>query len=228
MPRMLLRVLCAVMLSALLAANIAPALSEGVEAYAYTYSLKIYEKPSKKSEVIDITPFAGSVTKLAEKKGWAQVRLSGGAIGYCNAKQLTGDDPNIYNTTVYSQQNRAPIYQRPSVDAPLIGHLDRNEKAKMVAMTPMGDWLRILKGDHYGYIQRPRVDYNKFSEGQAAWISAGSADIYYDPAIDATFGSAKQGQTVLLVSVDGGWAKIRSGSGLVGYCKASAVTTNRP
>lgn len=223
---MKLRALCAALLLALMCTSI-PVLAEGAAVYAYTYTLKVYTQPSKKSDLLALVPFARPLTKLAEKKGWAQVLTSDGQTGYCSASQLTEADPNTLDATVYAQQDRAPVYERPSVDAPMIGHLDRNDRAKLVAMTPMGDWLRIQYGSHDGYIQRPRVDYHKYSAGKAAYVNADDVPVYYDPAIDAAFGTLPKGQKVAVVAVEDGWAKIRSGSGLIGYCKADVLASGK-
>lgn len=229
MPDRLSRVMCVLMAIAALAMVLsAVVLAEGSQVYAYTYTLKVYEKPSKKSEVVALVPFARPLQIIGERKGWAQVITDDNRTGYCSAKQLTEQNPNTRDVTVYAQQNRAPVYRCPSVDAPMIGHLDRNDRARMLAMTPGGDWLRIQAGSMDGYIQRPRVDYKKYSGGKAHWVGADSVAVLYDPALDTTFGTMQRGQQVAVVSVDGSWAKIRSGSGLIGYCRADALTSKKP
>lgn len=227
MPSRLFRGLCVLVAVILIGAMCASALSEGVQVFVYAYTLKVYEKPSKKSELLAVVPFARPLRWLAEKKGWAQVVTPDDQTGYCNAKQLTQSDPNTYDVPVYAQQNRAPVYQWPSVDAPMTGHLNRNDRVKMVAMTPKGDWLRIQSGSLDGYIQKPRVDEKKFASGKKSWTTEETA-VYYDPDIDSIIGTMKAGQQVGVVSVDGGWAKIRSGSGLIGYCRADALTSKKP
>ena len=220
------RMLCLLLILAALPLPMALA-DEGAQVYVYAYILKVYEKPSTKSEVIVCVSFACFFTKLAEKKDWAKVITPDNQTGYCSAKQLTESDPNTLDAVIYAQQDRAPVYQMPDVDAPMIGHLNRNDRAKMIAMTPTGDWLRIQYGEHDGYIQRPRVDYKRFSTGKAAWIVAEACSVYYDPAVDAAICSLNRGQKILLVIKVHGWAKIRSESGLVGYVRSEAVTTKR-
>lgn len=204
------------------------ALAEGTRVYAYAYTVKVYEDPSKKSDVIELVPFARELTLLEEKKGWAQVVTSDDKTGYCSARQLTEKNPNTYDTTVYSQQDKAPVYERPSVDAPMIGHLNRNGKAKLLAMTPSGDWLRIQYSGRDGYIQRPRVDFRKFAKGRLAWVTAGEVAVRYDPDIDSTICTISRGTQVQAVSTHDGWVKIRSGKGLIGYVRADALTTEKP
>ena len=201
---------------------------QGTEVNVYTYNLNVYEKPSKKTDVLEIVPFAKRILLIEEQKGWAKVFTTNGRLGFCNAKQLTDEDPNIYGQVMYCQQNRAPVYLRPSLDSPLLGHLDRDEKTIMFAITPKHDWVRIQNGKHYAYIQRPRLDYSKYSDGKDAWINEKSVDIYYDPDIDAVFNTSYFGQHVRLMDVNAGWAKIRSDGGLIGYCDATTLTDIDP
>lgn len=244
MPRRMLKLLCAMLAITVVLCALSPALAagpwtksgktregyEGTEYYVYTYNLNVFEKPSKKSEVVEIVPFAKRILFLDELKGWAKVYTTNGRLGYCNYKQLTAEDPNIYNTTVYCQQNRAPVYLRPSQDAPLMGHLDRDEKTTLVAITPKHDWMRIQAGKYYGYIQRPRIDYMKYenNEGKDAWINVQSVDVYYDTDIESTFNTSFFGQHVRVVDTDAGWAKIRSDSGLIGFVNPVVLTDTDP
>lgn len=205
------------------------ALAEGgTRVYVYAYAVKVYESPSKKSELVTQVPFARAMTKIAEKGDWAQVITPDNRTGYCSRKQLTEDNPNTYDVTVYAQQDRAPVYELPTVDAPMIGQMDKNDRAKAVAMTPMGDWLRIQLGGKDGYIQRPRVDFNRYAAGRAAWAAADRVAVRYDPAIASSYAELSRGQKVAVVDVDGEWAKIRSGSGLIGYCRVDQLTKEKP
>lgn len=214
--------LCAVFLC------LGAALAEGTRVWVYAYSVKVFEEPGKKSGLVAQVPYARELTLLEEKKGWAKVIAPDDRIGYCSAKQLTEKDPNTYDVTVYAQQDRAPVYERPSVDAPMIGHLNRNGRARMLAMTPAGDWLRIQYGGHDGYIQRPRVDYKRFAKGRLAWVAGGEVSVRYDPAIDSEICAISRGTQVQAVSTHDGWTKIRSPKGLIGYVPADALTTQRP
>lgn len=198
------------------------------EVYVYTYNLNVYEKPNKNSEVLEIVPFAKRILFLAEKKGWAKVYTTNGRTGYCNVKKLTDKDPNTYSEVVYCQTNRAPFYLRPSLDAPLMGHLDRNEKTTLFAVTPKHDWMRIKVGKRYVYIQRPYIDFEKYEECPDAWVNVQSLPVYYDTNVDSSFATAYFGQHVYLAAQDGGWAKIHSDSGLIGYCTASALSDIDP
>ena len=202
--------------------------SNGTLMYVYTYSLNVYEKPNTDSNIVEQVGFAKRIMRFATQKGWAQVVTTNHNLGYCNLEQLTSTDPNKYDTTVYGAHDQAPVYLRPSVSSPLIGHLDTNEKARMVAMTPKGDWLRVEQRGYYGYVQKPRVDYVKWEEGRDAWLAAESAPVYYDPHIASVITTLYFGQGFTLLTTDGQWAKIRNRSGLVAYIAADVVTTVNP
>lgn len=202
---------------------------KGTEVYVYTYNLNVYENPTKKSEVLEVVPFAKRILFIAEKKGWAKVYTTNGRLGFCNAKQLTETNPSTYSQLVYCQQDRAPVYLRPSTDSPLMGHLDRNERAVMVAITPKHDWVRIQYGKRYAYVQRPYLDTEKYTAGKDAWTNVQSAEVYYDAGVESTFCDLYFGQHVRIVSeTSDGWVKIRSDGGLIGFCPAKILSEIDP
>ena len=53
----------------------------GQEVYVFTYNLDVFENPTKKSEVLEIVPFAKRILFIAEKKGWAKVYTTNGRLG---------------------------------------------------------------------------------------------------------------------------------------------------
>ena len=118
-------------------------------AFVYTYILTVYDKPTKSSDVLEEVPFAKQIVKLKEKDGWAKVMTTNDRIGFCNAKQLTENNPNNLDIYMYCQQKEPAVYLRPSSDAPVMGHVHRNEKVHVVAMTPMCDWLRIEENGYH-------------------------------------------------------------------------------
>ena len=72
--RRCLWLLTALMLICAAMPTLAASKGEGTQVYVYAYALKVYEKPSKKSDVIARVPFARSLWMVAEKKGWAESR----------------------------------------------------------------------------------------------------------------------------------------------------------
>ena len=197
-------------------------------AYVYTYVLTIYDKPTKESDVLEEVPFAKQIVKLKESKGWAKVMTTNDIIGFCNAKQLTEINPNNMDIYMYCQQKEPEVYLRPSSDSPVMGHLHRNEKIHVVAMTPKCDWLRIEENGYHCYIPRPCLDYEKYEDADPAWVSADKLDVYYDEACASKMGTMYYGQEVTLAKREGDLAKIRSKTGLVGYCSLSGLSTENP
>lgn len=245
MPKCLMRYLCALM-SALVLISACGVAHGAVEhflekedikkselaraklKYVYAYSTKVYDMPTKESDIREIVPFAKEIIVLEEKLGWAKVLTINDRVGFCYAQQLTDVNPNNLHRTVYSQQKDVQVYLRPSVDAPLIDYLLRNEKAVAVSMTPMGDWMRLKRGKYYGYVQRQRLDYEKYKKGERAWIAWNSAKVYYDSELDSVMGTLYFGQRVWLVDDTGERAKIRSSEGLIAYCDKDALTNKDP
>lgn len=197
-------------------------------AFVYTYVLTVYDKPTKDSEILEEVPFAKQIVKLKESKGWAKVMTTNEVIGFCNAKQLTEDDPNTVDTYMYCSQKHPEVFLRPSSDSPIMGHLDRNEKVHVVAMTPLGDWLRIEENGYFCYIPRPCLDDEKYADGELAWVARDKVEVFYDAKVDSKFGTMYFGQEVTLLPFDGKRAKIRSATGYIGYCDKSALTTVNP
>ena len=201
-------------------------------AFVYTYILTVYDKPTKESEVLEEVPFAKKITKLKESQGWAKVVTTNDVIGFCNAKQLTETDPNNLDVIMYCQQYETKYYLRPSSDAPVMGYLHRNERVRVTAMTPMNDWVRFDGEELSFYIPRPCLDYEKFNEkGVLAWVNKEKMDVYYDVELDSKIGTIYFGQEVTLLD-DGKdkhtRAKIRSRSGLIGYCDLDCLITENP
>ena len=235
MPKCLLRYLCALVSVIMLMSSCDVAfavqhfldreditrqeLANSTLKYVYTYSLIVYDMPTKESSVRERVGYAKWVIVLQEKQGWAKVLTINDRVGFCNAKQLTTTNPNTLNRTMYPQRREVEVYLRPSVSSPLVDYINPNEKFKAVAMTPMGDWLRLKNGKYYGYVQRPYMDFEKFDKEKLkdAWVKSDSMKVYYDEEIDSVMGTLYFGQKVRLISTSGKRAKIRSSEGMIGY-----------
>ena len=194
-----------------------------------TYGLKVYEKPSTKADVEEVVPYARNVKCFYVRNGWAKVYTVNRVLGYCQQKYLSAKNPNSYSMTMYCQQKEAPFYSRPDISSGLMGHLYRDEAVKVVAVTPMGDWLRFqVDTAKWYYVQRPRMDTAKYAKGKAAWCAKDSMQIFYNPEMTTRLGTLYFGQEFVLVAQKGEIAKIRSGNGIIGYCKLSDITPNNP
>ena len=235
MSKRLVRFICLLLLVALPSALLAPAHAslsyreaDAPEVYVNAYGLNIYDKPSTKSKVREIVPFARNVKLVSVNKGWAKVYTVNRVLGYCDKSKLSETNLNTLNVTVYPQAAKIEVYRRPDVTSSVVGVLNRNDPVTAVAMTPLGDWLRIERDRHYGYVQRPRVDTSKYAKGKPAWCANETMTVYYDYRLDTKFTTLHFGQQVTLLDKQGSWAKIRSGANLIGFCQMSDLTTSDP
>lgn len=201
----------------------------GVEKYVNAYTVKVYAKPSAKSKVREVVPFAKELLVLAEKKGWAKVMTVNREEGYCKAESLTAQNPNTLNQKLYSQKNGVTVYWRPSIKGGKMTSLNRNQTVTAIAATPMGEWLRVEVDGSFGYVQRPYVDTAKYKQGEPAWIVGDAVRVYFDKDNENSVATTVYfGQEVYLVSRGGEWAKIRNRADLVGYCSIDSVSTVDP
>ena len=200
----------------------------GEDVFVNVLELKVYSEPNVHSAVLEIVPYGKLVKRVAVKNSGAMVSTINGNVGYCFNADLTTLDPNRYNTPVYSQTDRTPVYLRPNIDSPVMTYLGINDCVKMVAMTSQGEWLRLEYNNNYGYVPKPYMDYSRYNEGRRAWIGAESAPVRYDPDFETPFATLYFGQQLSLVTNYGEWSKVRSKGGFVGYCPSSAITTVNP
>jgi len=202
--------------------------ADAPEYYVNAYTLTVYDKPNIQSKVREIVPYAKNLKRLYAKNGWAKVYTVNRVLGYCKDSLLTPTNPNTLNARVYCQPKRINVYRYPNVNSSVLGHCYRDERMHAVAMTARGDWLRIDKGEYYGYILRPYVDSQRYSEGRSAWCGSSSAEVYYDSGNDLLLSTLYFGDRVTLLETRGSWAKIRSGSDVIGFCRAENITTTNP
>ena len=235
MPKRLTQLLCMLLLAAVpfvLLPKASASLSyrdvNAPECFVNAYTINVYEKPSTKSSVREVVPFARNIKCLAVKKGWARVYTVNRVLGYCKTDHLSSRDLNTLNMTVYCQQGEIDVYRFPSVTSSVMGHFYRNDALHLVAMTPLGDWLRVEQNGYYGYVQRPRTDNRKYAKGRPAWCIDNAMTVYYDYRKDTPLYTMFFGQSFTLLEKRGSWAKIRSNSDLIGYCKVSAISTTNP
>ena len=235
MPRSVIRMICMLLVIALPVFLPADAFASksyreayGTEVYVNNYSIKVYETPSTKSDVLAYVPFAKNIKRIAVKKGWAKVYTVNRCLGYCLNSQLTINNPNKLNTSVYCQAGKTPVYRMPDFNSSILGHLYRNDKVRLVAMTPLGDWMRVEQNGYYGYIPSPYMDYKRYTKGSSSWCKEHSVDIFYDSGMKTRFGTLYFGESLTLISRNGSVAKVRSNGGLIGYCNYASLTKVNP
>ena len=179
--------------------------------------------------------YGESMTLVAlHSETWAQVRNSSGAVGYCKIDGLTIENPNSLNATIYVTETGAKLYAKPTTSATVLGTLKQNAKYTAVAMTTDKVWLRLKNGSSYGYLL---TDYASTKEVDdpapgvtgTVYISANTLVAYSSPSTSSkSLGTMSYGESMLLLGVDDGWAKIQNSSGAVGYCKYGGLTNVNP
>ncbi|MGN0185429.1 MAG: SH3 domain-containing protein [Aristaeellaceae bacterium] len=203
--------------------------------YVGSNTLPVYASASTSSKLLGTMSYGESMTLVAlHSNTWAQVRNSSGAVGYCKLDGLTIENPNSLNTTIYVTETGAKLYAKPTTSATVLGTLKQNAKYTAVAMTTDKVWLRLKNGSSYGYLL---TDYASTEEVDdptpgvtgTVYISANTLVAYSSPSTSSkSLGTMSYGESMLLLGVDDGWAKIQNSSGAVGYCKFGGLTNVNP
>ena len=203
--------------------------------YVGSNTLPVYASASTSSKKLGTMSYGESMTLVAlHSETWAQVRNSSGAVGYCKIDGLTIENPNSLNATIYVTETGAKLYAKPTTSATVLGTLKQNAKYTAVAMTTDKVWLRLKNGSSYGYLL---TDYASTEEVDdpapgvtgTVYISANTLVAYSSPSTSSkSLGTMSYGESMLLLGVDDGWAKIQNSSGAVGYCKYGGLTSVNP
>ena len=202
--------------------------------YISANTLVAYSSPSTSSKNLGTMSYGESMTLLGVDGSWAKIQNSSGAVGYCKLDGLTIENPNSLNTTIYVTETGAKLYAKPTTSATVLGTLKQNAKYTAVAMTTDKVWLRLKNGSSYGYLL---TDYASTEEVDdpapgvtgTVYISANTLVAYSSPSTSSkSLGTMSYGESMLLLGVDDGWAKIQNSSGAVGYCKYGGLTNVNP
>ena len=202
--------------------------------YISANTLVAYSSPSTSSKNLGTMSYGERMTLLGVDGSWAKIQNSSGAVGYCKLDGLTIENPNSLNTTIYVTETGAKLYAKPTTSATVLGTLKQNAKYTAVAMTTDKVWLRLKNGSSYGYLL---TDYASTKEVDdpapgvtgTVYISANTLVAYSSPSTSSkSLGTMSYGESMLLLGVDDGWAKIQNSSGAVGYCKYGGLTNVNP
>ena len=202
--------------------------------YISANTLVAYSSPSTSSKNLGTMSYGERMTLLGVDGSWAKIQNSSGAVGYCKLDGLTIENPNSLNTTIYVTETGAKLYAKPTTSATVLGTLKQNAKYTAVAMTTDKVWLRLKNGSSYGYLL---TDYASTEEVDdpapgvtgTVYISANTLVAYSSPSTSSkSLGTMSYGESMLLLGVDDGWAKIQNSSGAVGYCKFGGLTNVNP
>ena len=229
--------LLALLLSLCLLLTLLPAAAQAATYTVYVVSntLKVYSRISTASSVLGTMAYGESMTCLATNSGWAAVKNSKGAIGYCKISSLSNVNPNTLNQKAYINADGVPVYRRPETSSAVMMKLKRNASYTAVAMTKDGNWVRLKNGNYYGYVQTKYLSKSSVSNSDDAslnttvYISANTLKAYDRPSTSGkSLGTMSYGESMTLLATSDGWARIRNAANAVGYCKLSGLTTANP
>ena len=202
--------------------------------YVGSNTLPVYASASTSAKLLGTMSYGESMTLVTlHSETWAQVRNSAGAVGYCKLDGLTLEDPNSLNTTIYVTETGAKLYSKPTTSATVLGTLKQNASYTAVAMTPDRVWLRLKNGSNYGYLLTDYASTEKVEDAPGVtgtvYISANTLVAYSSPSTSSkSLGTMSFGESMLLLGVNDGWAKIQNATGAVGYCKYGDLTSVNP
>lgn len=200
--------------------------------YIIDNTLKAYQKNSTSSKVLGTMSYGESMTLLAASGGWACIRNSAGAIGYCKMSGLSNVNPNAYSDKIYINSDGVKVYRKPDTGAGVMQVLNKNDSYTCVAITEDGAWMRLKNGKYYGYVQSKYVSNIKVEEtpeAQGVYVSEYTLTLYEQP--DETSNEISTmafGESMLLVNVNDGWAEVVLSSGKTAYCPYGGITKVNP
>ena len=203
--------------------------------YVISNTLKAYSKASTSASILGTMSYGESMTLQAISGEWARIRNDSGAVGYCKLSGLSNVNPNSYSTKIYISANGVKVYRSPSTSAGVMQILNQNDSYTCVAITPDGEWLRLKNGKYYGYVQSKYASNMEIKEEepesaeQLVYVSANSLPVYQSASSTSTkLGTMSFGESLILMSVDDGWARVRNDSGSTGYCLYGGLTKTNP
>ena len=214
--------------------------AESYTVYVISNTLPVYQASSETAKKLGTMAFGESMTCVSTtSSGWAKVKNTAGATGYCKTSGLSATNPNTMKVTASINTANTPVYKKPATDAKVWLKLKKGATYTAVAMTRDNAWVRLKNGKYYGYVQAKYLSTANVSPSATPAPSSGLSGTVYAavtklPVYQSASASSKKlgnlyyGQSVTCVSDSGGWAKLRSSTGVVGYCQTSGVTDTDP
>lgn len=207
--------------------------------YIADNTLVAYQKQSTSSKSLGTMSFGEDYTLLAVDDGWAMIRNSSGAIGYCRYGGLTTVDPNSLNDIYYVQRNSVPVYSKPLTSSSVLARYKTDDPLSIVAISSDQKWLRV-QGNRYGYVLAQDVSKEKVGvtadpsviesvTPKTVYISANTLTVYQDNSTTSkVLGVMSYGESLTITGKGDIWARVKNSSGAVGYAKLSGLTDDNP
>ena len=206
--------------------------------YISATTLAVYKKPDASSKKLSTMSFGESLILLEVQDGWAKVKNSSGAVGYCMYGGVTATDPNTLKAAYYAAKNDVKLYTRPSTGASVAKTLKINASVMVVALSEDAVWGRVNLGGSYAYVQLNQLSESKSAVDDGSirditpktvYISATTLVCYKEnKTSSAALGTMSFGEKMTCTGAGDGWARIVNSSGAVGYCKESGITDTNP
>ena len=213
-----------------------PDLPFGMTVYVVSNTLPVYASASASAKLLGTMSMGESMALVSlYDETWAQVRNSSGTVGYCLIEGLSTEDPNILNLPIYILETGARLYSKPLTSSKVLATLKQNAQYTAVTITLDGEWLRLKYGSSYGYLQTEYASVDEVDPGVpdvpqgTVYIANNTLIAYASPTTSAkSLGTMSYGESMLLLDVDDGWARIQNSSGAIGYCMYGGLTSVNP
>ncbi len=203
----------------------------GMMVYVSANTLTVYKEANVNSKALGTMAYGESLLLRDKSGAWAKVENASGAIGYCDVSGLTADDPNNINRMGYASDKGIKVYKKPAVSSGVLKTLNKNEEVMVVAVTKDMQWMRIITGGSYGYVQAQYIVEAPASEFEpaAVYVSANTLKVYKaESESSALLGTMSFGEKMTLLNVNDGWALVQNASGAKGYCSYGGLTASNP
>ena len=201
--------------------------------YISANTLNAYDRPSTSGKVLGVMSYGEGMTLLATSGSWARIRNSAGTVGYCLLSGLTTSNPNNLSQKIYITSDGVYVFRKPNTASGVMMKLSRNSSYTCVAVTSDGAWARLQNGNYYGYVATQYISSvlpeEESSLEKTVYISTNVLPVYSQPYSTASaLGTMSFGESLILMAVEDGWAKVRNASGAVGYCLYGGLTATNP
>ena len=169
MLRRLQKILCAVMIAALLLSVATPAMAKTVTAKVSSSSAKVYKKASSASASVKLSK--GTRVKVTAVRGsWAKVKLNG-KTGYMPKKYLSaasssGSETRVKKTTAYVSK-KTYVYRSASSSASRRS-VSTNTKVYVVGKSGSYSKVQNAGGTATGYVKTSCLSKKKVSSGSGS------------------------------------------------------------
>jgi cell wall-associated NlpC family hydrolase len=193
--------------------------------------LRLREGPSTTSSIVATVETGSSVIALAAaESGWYHVSYQG-AEGYMAADYLsvTAPVPDENNST--KQVNELNLRAGPDTSHEILTSAKKGEKVTLLA-GPENGWYKVCYKSVVGYMSAEYLSGGSSPTATdglgSGYVNVSALNLRSGPNTDSSrILVLRQGDTVALLSLSGGWYKI-SYKGTVGYVSAAYITPGEP